>query len=84
MCIRDRPTDGSKPCSAVLLDEQVVQHLLLFITEGEKELGEKTVRCQLMQLVGAGEDDVKKISLTELTEPRQIHPEGSNCLLYTS
>ena len=31
-----------------------------------------------MQLVGTGEDDVKKISLTELTEPRQIHPEGSN------
>ena len=25
-----------------------------------------------------GEDDVKQISLTELTEPRQIHPEGSN------
>ena len=68
------PTDGSKPCGAVLLDEQVIQHLLLFITEGEKELGEKTVRSQLMQLVGSGEDDVKKISLTELAEPWQIHP----------
>ena len=31
-----------------------------------------------MQLVGTGEDDVKKISLTEVTEPRQIHPEGSD------
>ena len=41
------PTDGGKPCGAVLLDEQVVQHLLLLITEGEKELGEKTVCCQL-------------------------------------
>ena len=71
-------TDGGKPCGAALLDEQVIQHLLLLITEGEKELGEKTVCCQLMQLVGTGEDDVKKISLTELTEPRQIHPEGSN------
>ena len=55
------PTDGGKPCGAVLLDEQVIQHLLLLITEGEKELGEKTVCCQLMQLVGTGEDDVKKI-----------------------
>ena len=62
------PAEGSKPCGAVLLDKQVVQHLLLLITEGEKELGEKTVCCQLMQLVGTGEDDVKKISLTELTE----------------
>ena len=61
-------TDGGKPCGAALLDEQVIQHLLLLITEGEKELGEKTVCCQLMQLVGTGEDDVKKISLTELTE----------------
>ena len=37
------PTDGGKPCGAVLLDEQVIQHLLLLITESEKELGEKTV-----------------------------------------
>ena len=50
----------------------------LFITEGEKELGEKAVSCQLVQLVGAGEEDVEKVSLTELTEPWQIHPEGSN------
>ena len=68
----------------VLLDEQVIQHFFLFITEGEKELGEKAVSCQLVQLVGAGEEDVEKVSLTELTEPWQIHPEGSNCLLYTS
>ena len=72
------PSDGGKPCGAVFLDEQVVQHLLLFITEGEKELGEEAVRCQLVQLVGTGEDDVEKITLTELTEPRRIHPEGSN------
>lgn len=69
------PTDGSKPCGAVLLDEQVIQHLLLFITEGEEELEEKTVCCQLVQLVGTGEDDVEKISLTELSEPWQIHPQ---------
>ena len=62
--------DGGKPCGAVLLNEQVIQHLLLFIAEGEEELGEKPVCCQLVQLVGTGEDDVKKISLTELTEPR--------------
>ena len=72
------PTDGGKPCGAVLLDEQVIQHFFLFITEGEKELGEKAVSCQLVQLVGAGEEDVEKVSLTELTEPWQIHPEGSN------
>ena len=71
------PTDGGKPCGAVLLNEQVIQHLLLLITEGEKELGEKAVSCQLVQLVGAGEEDVEKVSLTELTEPWQIHPEGS-------
>ena len=28
------PTDGGKPCGAALLDEQVIQHLLLLITEG--------------------------------------------------
>ena len=28
-----------------------------------------------MQLVGTGEDDVEKISLTKLAEPRQIHPQ---------
>ena len=61
------PTDGGKPCGAVLLDEQVIQHFFLFITEGEKELGEKAVSCQLVQLVGAGEEDVEKVSLTELT-----------------
>ena len=74
----DCPTDGGKPCGAVLLDEQVVQHLLLFIAEGEKELGEKAVSCQLVQLIGIREDDIEKISLTELTEPRQIHPQRSN------
>ena len=72
------PTDGSKPCGSVLLDEQVIQHFLLFIAEGEEELGEKPVCCQLVQLIGTGEDDVEKVSLTELTEPWQIHPEGSN------
>ena len=46
------PADGSKPCGAVLLDEQVVQHLLLFITEGEKELGEKAICGQLVQFIG--------------------------------
>ena len=35
-----------------------------------------------MQLVGTGEDDVEKISLTELAEPWQIHPEGSNSRLW--
>ena len=68
------PADGGKPCGAVLPDEQVIQHLLLFITEGEEELGEKPVCSQLMQLVGTGEDDVEKISLTELAESWQIHP----------
>ena len=67
------PTDGGKPCGAVVLDEQVIQHLLLLITEGEKELGEKTVGSQLVQLVGTGEDDVEKISLTKLAESWQVH-----------
>ena len=57
----------------LLLDEQVIQYLLLFIAEGEEEFGEKTVCCQLVHLVGTGEDDVEKISLTELAEPWQIH-----------
>ena len=65
------PADGSKPCGAVLLDEQVIQYLLLLIAEGEEELGEKPVCCQLVQLIGTGEDDVEKVSLTELTEPWQ-------------
>ena len=38
---------GGKPCGAVLLDEQVIQHLLLLITEGEKELGEKPSALQM-------------------------------------
>ena len=58
--------------------EAVIQHFLLFITEAEKEFGEKTVCSQLVQLVGTGEDDVEKISLTELVKPWLIHPEGSN------
>ena len=49
---------------------------------GEEEFGEKTVCCQLVQLVGTGEDDVEKIALTELAEPWQIHPEGSNSWLW--
>ena len=67
------PTDGGKPCGAVLLDEQAVQHLLLFITEGEKEFGDKAVCCQLVQLVWTRENDVEKVSLTELAESWQIH-----------
>ena len=56
------PSDGGKPCGAVLLDEQVIQHLLLLIAEGEKKLGEKTVRSQLVQLVWTGK---KKAALDD-------------------
>ena len=56
-------------------NEQVIQHLLLLITESEKEFGEEAVCCQLVQLVGAGENDVEKVPLTELAEARQIHPQ---------